>query len=167
MYFQAQNPTASDFPLPSVPSKTVVQSMSLRTNQDCKFIQLSFSPDSSFSTFQHTDLLCIKAPPRHQNSALCPGLHHGLQLSVLLVRIWGPTAKHAWSVVPKLFSIYSQILHPVTDAVSVQIKLPAVFTSTFAFFLSDWICSISPLEKMPLFTFSLNLSISIVEQLLP
>lgn len=116
MRLQAQNPTASDFPLPSVPSKTVVQSMSLRTHHDCKFIQFSFSPDSSFSTFQHTDLLCIRAPLRQQSSALCPSIHHGLRLSVLVVRIWGPTAKRACAVLQKLLSIHSQILHPVPDA---------------------------------------------------
>lgn len=80
LHFHAQNPTASYFPLPSVPSKTVVQSMSLRTSHDCKFIQFSFFPDSSFYTFQHTE--------RHQGSTEAaeqcsvPSIHHSLGLSV-------------------------------------------------------------------------------------
>lgn len=159
MHFQAQNPTASDFPLPSVPSKTAVQSMSPGTNHNCKFIQFSFSPESSFFH------ISTRWPPMHHSSTEATEQYsvpqHSSQAAIKC-----PTGQNLGSHSKACLICHTEILYsfPNTTScdwckVSTQIKLPAVFTSTFAFFLSDWNHSISPLEKMSLFTFFLNLSI--------
>lgn len=135
MPFHAQNLTASYFPLPSVPSKTVVPSMSLRTSHGCKFIQFSFPPSSSFYRFQHNE--------RHQGSTEAaeqcsvPSIHHSLGLNVQKRSIVDLSHRN---------SSFSDITSCDWYKVSMQIKLP-VFTSTFAFFLAEWFCSIRFLGK--------------------
>lgn len=101
MPFHAQNPTASYFPLPSVPSKTVVQSMSLRTSHDCKFIQFSFFPNTSFYTFPHTE----KAPRLQWGSRALLSAQHPSQPGVKC-----PEAICSWSVIQKLLILKYYIL---------------------------------------------------------
>lgn len=150
MPFHAQNPTSSYFLLPSVPSKTVVESMSLRTSHDCKFIQISFLPNRSFYTFQHTE--------RHQGSieaaeqCSVPSIHHSLGLNV-----------QKQSVVDQSYRNYS--FSNITSCdwykVSMQIKLP-LFTSNLCLLFSGMtLFHKAPWKKkMLLLTFFLNLSFS-------
>lgn len=152
MHFQAQNPTASDFPLPSVPSNTVAQSLSPRANHGSKFIQFSFSPGSSFSTFQHIELYASK-------------LHWDIRTAFsALVFIaackWKPHQSESGVRICTADRIVPHLLPNTASCewqrVSLQTELPAVFTSTFGFFLSDWIHTVGLLEKR---TFFLNVSI--------
>lgn len=150
MHFQAQNPTASDFTLPSVPSNTVAQSLSLRTNHGSKFIQFSFSPGSSFFTFQHTEFYASK-------------LHWDTRTAVSALVFIAACKPHQSEFGVRICTGDQIVLHllPHTAScewqrVSMQTELPAVSTSTFGFFLSDWIHTVGLLEKM---TFFLNVSI--------
>lgn len=86
----------------------------------------SSSFNSSFSTFQHTDL-CIKAPLRQQNSAQCSSIHHRLRLSILLVKIRGSHSKACLICrTENICCSFPNITSCNWCKVSMQIKLPAV-----------------------------------------
>lgn len=110
MHFQAQNPTASDLPLPCVPSNTVVPSVSPRANHDSKFIQFSFSlivPFPRFNILSFIHQSFTETPEQHsvpwyssQPASESPTSHNLGSESVQQI---------------KLFYTSYQILHPVTD----------------------------------------------------